>query len=122
MDGHEFAEKICMFMGWECNPKKSNDKGIDGWANHHKIPIQIKNHRNKTGRADIQKFFGALSGHKEGLFVAWDFAPLAWDYKVEAKENGKIIQFIKVQDILNGILIDSDKKFEIEKLYQEKTA
>ncbi len=33
MGGHTFAEKICGFMGWECNPKKSDDGGIDGWAN-----------------------------------------------------------------------------------------
>ena len=61
MKGHEFADKICGFMGWIPNPKKSNDGGIDGWAMNQTIPIQIKNHRNKIGRPDIQKFVGALN-------------------------------------------------------------
>lgn len=123
VDGHEFAEKVCEYMGWECNPKKSNDGGIDGWANNRNIPIQIKNHRNKVGRPDIQKFVGALNGLKQGLFVAWDFTPTAWDYCVEARESfGKEIQFIKVEDIFGDVLIDSDKKMEIESLYQEKVS
>ena len=45
MDGHTFAEKICSFMGWECNPKKSADGGVDGWANKRTIPVQIKTTR-----------------------------------------------------------------------------
>ena len=35
-------------------------------------------------------------------------------------KEGKVIQFIKVEDILKDILINSDKKMEIENLYQEK--
>ena len=103
--------------------KGVNDGGIDGWAKNKTVPIQIKNHRNKVGRPDIQKFVGALGKHDEGIFVAWDFATNAWDYQVEAQEEyGKTIQFIKVEDILGDILIDSDKKMEIESLYREKTA
>ena len=121
MNGHEFAEKICSFMGWECNEKKSNDGGIDGWANNKVIPIQIKNHRNKVGRPDIQKFVGALNSFEKGLFVAWDFTPTAWDYAVEVQQTiGKEIEFIKVEDILGDILIDSDKKMDLEKIYREE--
>ena len=36
MGGHKFADMICEFMGWESNPKKSGDGGIDGWANRGK--------------------------------------------------------------------------------------
>jgi len=123
MNGHEFADKICSFMGWECNPKKSNDGGVDGWADNHTIPIQIKSHRNRIGRPDIQKFVGALNSFEKGLFVAWDFTPTAWDYIVEAeKEMGKIVEFIKVEDILGDILIDSDKKMEIEKLLLDRVS
>ena len=119
MNGIEFEKRICSFMGWEWSGKGTNDGGIDGWAKRKTVPIQIKNHRNKVGRPDIQRFFGAMGKYKEGLFVAWDFATNAWDYKVEAKEQGKVIQFIKVEDILGDILIDSDKMMEIKTLYRE---
>ena len=36
--------------------KKSNDGGIDGWANDGKVAIQIKNHSKKIGRQEIQSF------------------------------------------------------------------
>lgn len=121
-DGVEFEKIVCDFMGWEWSGKGVNDGGIDGWANRKTIPIQVKNHRNKVGRPDIQKFVGAMGKHDKGIFVAWDFATNAWDYQVEAREEyGKEIQFIKVEDILGDILIDSDKKMEIESLYREKT-
>ena len=121
MGGHEFAEKICEFMGWECNPKKSNDGGIDGWANNKKIPIQIKNYKGKVGRPEIQKFVGALNGYDVGIFVAWDFAPSVYDYLIDVKKDlGKEIILRKVgEHILDGILIDMDKKIEIEDLYQK---
>ena len=32
INGHQFADKIRELMGWEANPKKLNDGGIDGWA------------------------------------------------------------------------------------------
>lgn len=123
MNGIEFEKQICSFMGWEWSGKGVNDGGIDGWANRQTIPIQIKNHRNKVGRPDIQKFVGAMGKHKKGIFVAWDFATNSWDYRVEAKEEyGKDIEFLKVEDILGDILIDSDKKMKIETLIKEKTA
>ena len=110
-------------ISWEWSGKGVNDGGIDGWANRNTIPIQIKNHRNKVGRPDIQKFVGAMGKYKKGIFVAWDFATNAWDYRVEAKEEyGKDIEFLKVEDILGDILIDSDKKMEIETLIKEKVS
>ena len=121
MKGIEFEKKICAFMGWEWSGKGVNDSGVDGWANNKTIPIQIKNHRKKVGRPEIQKFVGSMKSLKEGIFVAWDFSPSSWDYRVEAKESfKKEIQFIKIEEILEGILIDMDKKMEIEKLYKEK--
>ena len=59
---------VCELMGWRPNVKKSNDGGIDGFADKGNIPIQIKNHKNKTGRPDIQKFLGALNKYKTGFF------------------------------------------------------
>lgn len=121
MKGIEFEKRICAFMGWEWSGKGVNDGGIDGWAKNKTVPIQIKNHRNSVGRPDIQKLVGALGKRKEGIFVAWDFTPTAWDYRAEIEQDSdKRIQFIKVEDILGDILMDSDKKMEIEKLCREK--
>ena len=119
MDGHEFAKRICEFMGWECNPKKSNDGGIDGWTKHKTVPIQIKNHRNKVGPGVIRDFVGAMGQVKEGKVVAWAFTTSAWNYRAD-KKHGKEIQFIKIKDILGDILIETDKKMELESLYDEK--
>ena len=87
MDGHKFADMICEFMGWEPNAKKSGDGGIDGWANKGKIAVQIKNQKNKIGRPEIQKFLGALTDYDTGIFVAWGFAPSAWEYKAKVKNK-----------------------------------
>ena len=125
LDGHTFAERICEFMGWECNPKKSNDQGIDGWAESkkgQKIPIQIKNQEKAISRADIQRFVGAMSHSKEGLFVAWDFSKPAEEYLIKEaeKQYKKEIRFIKVGDeILQDILVEDDKSKKLEELYQD---
>ena len=120
MNPHEFADRICAFMGWKSNPRRTGDGGIDGWAVND-MPIQIKNHRKKIGRPDLQKFVGSLGRFEKGLFVAWDFASNAWEYSVQIKDDyGKEVELIKVEDILGDILIDSDKKMEIEKLLAER--
>ena len=119
MNGHEFAERVCSLNGWEVNPKKSNDKGIDGWANNRQVPIQIKNHHKNIGRADVQKFVGAMNGSSEGIFVAWGFAPSVHDYVLEARESfGKIVQLKKVDEIIGDLVIPFDKMVEIEQLFK----
>lgn len=120
MDGHEFADRICEFMGWSPNPKKSNDKGIDAHA-PNEVPIQIKNKKSKVGRPEVQKFVGALSSFEKGLFVAWEFAPTAYEYVQEVKRDfGKEVEFIEVGEILSDILIDDKKKEQIEELLHER--
>ena len=118
MNAHTFADMICELMGWTSNPKKSGDGGIDGFANKGKIPIQIKNHKKKTGRPDIQKFLGALNKHKKGFFVSWDFSPEAWEFK--ASIENKKIEFFKIGKLLNGLLISDDISKEHEELYKER--
>ncbi len=125
IDGHTFAERICEFMGWKCNPKKSNDQGIKGWAENkkgQKIPIQIKNQEKAISRADIQKFVGAMSHSKEGLFVSWDFSKPAEEYLIKEaeKQYKKEIRFIKVGDeILQDILVEDTKINEWENSCQK---
>lgn len=120
--GHKFAEMVCDLMGWELNPKKSNDKGIDGWDGNGD-PIQVKNHEKPASRDDVQKFVGALASAKKkrGVFVAWDFSRPAVEYIAEVRQAQKIeIVTKKCHEIFNGLLIDTEKQREIESLYNEK--
>ena len=118
MNSHKFADMICELMGWKTNTKKSGDGGIDGFADKGNIPIQIKNHKNKTGRPDIQKFLGALNRYKKGFFVSWGFSPEAWEFK--ASVENKKIEFIEIGKILNGLLISDDISTEHKKLYKKR--
>ena len=118
MNPHKFADMICELMGWKSNVKKSSDGGIDGFADKGNIPIQIKNHKNKTGRPDIQKFLGAINKYKTGFFVSWGFSPEAWEFKASVKN--KKIEFIEVGKILNGLLISDNMSIEHKKLYTER--
>ncbi len=118
MNPHQFADTICEIMGWQTNQKKSGDGGIDGFANKGKIPIQIKNHKNKTGRPDIQKFLGAINKYKKGLFVSWGFSPEAWEFKAEIKD--KELEFLEIGKLLNGLLISDNESAEHKKLYKER--
>ena len=87
IDGHKFAEMICEFKGWEVNPKKSGDGGIDGWARRGQVAIQIKNHKQSIGSDKIREFVGSLNGYDKGIFVGWNFSPKAWDYIHIAKRD-----------------------------------
>ena len=120
MDGHTFAEKICSFMGWECNPKKSADGGVDGWANKRTIPVQIKNHKKSIGVNPIKNFSASLGKACEGIFVAWSFAKGAEEFRVQVKKDeNKTITFITVEEILGSILIENEEKNMIDKLYKK---
>lgn len=122
MDGHKFAEMFCDLVGWKINEKKSDDGGIDGW-DANGIPVQIKNHKNDTGRPDIQKFLGSLLQHNytEGKFVSWGFSKQAIECIMKVKrEQGIIIEPIKCADRLVNLIITKEKKLELEALYEQK--
>lgn len=123
MDGHNFANTVCEMMGWQVNPKKSGDGGIDGWAADGS-PIQVKNHaKTLAGRPDLQKFVGALHGKraKKGIFVAWDFSGEAYDYIADMKREHKIeIVAMRCKDVFGGLLLDQSKGKEIQELYLER--
>ena len=118
MNPHQFADKMCEIMGWQANLKKSGDGGIDGFANKGTIPIQIKNHKNKTGRPDIQKFLGAINKYEKGFFVSWGFSSEAWEFKAEIKD--KELEFLEIGKLLNGLLISDEKSKEHKQLYKER--
>ena len=123
MNGHLFAENVCEVMGWKVNAKKSGDGGIDGWTSEG-TPIQIKNHSTSAaGRPDLQKFFGALAKEKKkkGIFVAWRFASEAREYIADMKREYKIeIEAMECKNVFGGLLLDSSKGNEIERLYLER--
>ena len=120
INGHAFAELICRCKGWDVNEKKSDDEGIDGWANNKKVPIQIKNHTQAIGRPDIQKFVGAIKEMPEGIFVAWTFSKKAIEYIASIKAN-KIIKIVKCEDIFKDILISDNKQKKLEEYYLKRT-
>ena len=120
MDGHTFAEKICAFMGWECNPKKSGDGGVDGWTNNGTVPIQIKNHRKSIGVNPIKNFYASLDKAKVGIFAAWSFSKNAEEYRAKVQsEEGKEIRFVTVEEILGSIMINDEEKDKLDKLYSK---
>lgn len=123
LNGHKFAEIVCEVMGWQVNEKKSGDGGIDGWTSDG-TPIQVKNHaRTSAGRPDLQKFFGALAKEKKktGVFVAWKFAIKAREYIADMKREYKVeITALDCSSVFGGLLLDSSKGKEIEKLYLER--
>ena len=119
-DGHKFADTICEFMGWESNPKKSGDGGIDGWANKGKVAIQIKNHKQSIGRHHIQGFLGSMTGYDEGIFVGWHFSPKAWDYvHIAQRDFGKKIQLFPAHQILGELVLTADQREKYQALYEK---
>lgn len=119
MNGHKFAEEICRYMGWECNPKKSGDGGIDGWTKNRTVPIQIKKSKS-VGINPIKNFFASLGKALEGIFVAHSFAKTAEEYRAQIKrDENKDIKLISVEEILEDILIDDDEKNKLDELYQK---
>ena len=122
LDGHAFADLVCRCKGWDVEEKKSNDKGMDGWADKKQVPIQIKNHKAGVGRLDLQRFAGAMQGKKEGVFVAWDFTPTAIEYIAELKKSeGKKITAVRVEkDIFEELIISQDKEAKLKRYYKAR--
>ena len=60
-----------------------------------------------------------MNGSREGIFVAWGFAPSVYDYVLEARESfDKIVQLKKVDEIIGDLVIPFDKMVEIEQLFR----
>ena len=121
MKGHEFAEGLCRLQGWECNHKKSGDDGIDGWCDHGRVPIQIKNSTKKIGINPIKNFYASLGKAQEGIFVAWSFTRTAEEFRalVEREEDKKIV-FMTPVEILGELLITDEKEEEINELWKKR--
>ena len=117
--GHTFADKVCEYMGWISNPRKSGDGGIDGWANDTKtIPVQIKN--SAVNPSVIRDLAGVCSGaYKSGIVVGWSFSKDCYEFVSKLEKKTKIRIELKQADTIVKP-IDSMKKAEWQKLYKER--
>lgn len=119
-NGHIFAEKVCEYMGWNINNKKTGDGGIDGWANNNKTwPVQIKN--SKVGEPDVRDFAGALNcqGYKGGTIIGWHFSKNCYEAKARLSQTSGIK--IELRDATTIVKpIGSMEKKQWEKLYRER--
>ena len=120
VNGHKFAEKICEYMGWTVNHRKSGDGGIDGWANDTKtIPVQIKN--SDVSVATIRDLAGVLSGgaYKSGIVVGWSFSRSCYEFVAKKARKSKIkIELKKAGEIVHPI--NNIDKARWKKLYSER--
>lgn len=91
---------------------KSGDGGIDGIIKEDRlgldaIYVQAKRWENPVGRPDIQKFAGALQGHraKKGVFITTSsYTKEAHDYV--SKIDSKIV--LMDGAMLSGLMIDNN--------------
>lgn len=103
---------------------RSGDEGIDGIINEDRlgldvIYIQAKRWQTTIGRPEIQKFAGALQGHraKKGIFITTsDFSREAEDYV--AKIDSKIVLIDGEQ--LVQFMVDYNVGVAPDKLYETK--
>lgn len=103
---------------------RSGDEGIDGIINEDRlgldvIYIQAKRWQATIGRPEIQKFAGALQGHraKKGVFITTsDFSREAKDYV--AKIDSKIVLIDGEQ--LSQLMIDHNVGVALVTSYETK--
>ena len=125
INGHVFADKVCEYMGWISNIKKSNDGGIDGWTDDRKrIPVQIKNSRVNVGV--VRDLAGVCNAqYKHGVVVGWSFSSGCYEFvsalerkskiKIELKEAGNIVQPIGYLDKVRWHKLYSERIKEAKK-------
>jgi len=106
----EFQHWIVQRVLGEQSPRKTADKGIDGYSFFERLPIQVKQ-KERVGRPDLDAFETAIrreSKHK-GFLVAFSFSKGAIEgAAVARKERGIEIVLVKVEDVVRvGELIDS---------------
>ena len=119
IDGHIFAKRVCEYMGWEVNPKKSGDGGIDGWANGRKSAVQIKN--SDVQVSVIRDLAGVCSvgKYKHGICVGWTFSKGCYEFTAKLeKDTGIKIELSQADFIVKPI--SNIKKEEYQALYSER--
>ncbi|MDE0092689.1 MAG: restriction endonuclease, partial [Oligoflexia bacterium] len=117
--GHTFADKVCEYMGWTANSKKSGDGGIDGWTDDRKrIPVQIKN--SDVNVSVIRDMAGVCNNtYKNAVVVGWSFSKGCYEFVSALERKSKIkIELKSAETIVQPIgYID---KVKWQKLYSER--
>lgn len=104
MDPNDFADLVIGIHGGVPNPKKTNDKGIDGWKGLE--PIQVKRSEH-VGRNVVDNFAAALrrEGKTHGTIIAFSFAVGAIAEASRLKnKDGLEIETLTVETIGKGAL------------------
>ena len=120
INGHVFAKKVCEYMAWVENTKKSGDGGIDGWINDtKKIPVQIKN--SDVNVATVRDLAGVCTKHqlKNAILVGWSFSKGCYEEVSILNKKAKIqIELKEAKTIVQPI--SSIDKEKWEKLYSKR--
>jgi restriction system protein len=103
---------------------KTGDEGIDGIIKQdklglEKIYVQAKKWDGQVGRAEIQKFYGALAGKKakNGVFITTsNFAKTAYDYVNNVDKNIVLINGVELAEFM----IDNNVGVTIQSTYDLK--
>lgn len=106
----EFQHWIVQRVLGTQSPRKTADKGIDGYSFFENLPIQVKQ-KERVGRPELDSFETAIRREKKhkGFLVAFSFSRGAIEgAAVARKERGIEIILVKVEDVVRvGELIDS---------------
>lgn len=113
------------FQNWilrKCNafssPRKTGDKGIDGFSFLHKYPIQVKQSEH-IGRNVVDNFKAALDRVKQkiGFIVAFSFGSGAIGETARLnRDEGYEIELVTVEQILNGHTLIRDERKKQQEL------
>ena len=119
ISGHVFADKICEYMKWHANPKKSGDGGIDGWVDDlKKIPVQIKN--SGVNVPVVRELAGVCNAtYKTGVVVGWSFSKGCYEFVSELERKSNIKIELKLADTIVKP-VEFMKKADWNKLYKER--
>ena len=124
INGHAFAEKICEYMGWLVNLKKSGDGGIDGWTDDRKrIPVQIKN--SDVNVSVVRDLAGVCSAsYKSGIVVGWSFSKGCYEFVSALERKSKVKIDLKLADTIVQPIGQLEKarwqKFYAERVKESK--
>jgi DNA modification methylase len=106
MDPHDFARLVIVeLMGGIVNPRKTGDKGIDGWTEYKTVAVQAKKLKHPAGRPTVTLLSGDMKreGFTHGIVVAFEFSK---DAKEEAArlltDEGQTIDLVPVKDLISS--------------------
>ena len=106
----EFQHWIIQRVLGEQSPRKTADKGVDGYSFFERLPIQVKQ-KERVGRPELDSFETAIRREKKhkGFLVAFSFSKGAIEgAALTRKERGIEIVLVKAEDVVKvGELIDS---------------